>query len=487
MLYSQSENSPTAIVVGIVGPIGCNRELIIETFAKLAPHYSYKAEVVKVSEIIKLYMDVDPDIDKKGQYHRVMRLMDAGNELRQKAGDNSILAKMSILEIAKKRRNNDDRFIYIVDSLKHPEEISALRDAYGNGFYLFAVHSEESNRDLFLKNFCNIKDDEERKNLIKRDKDEELGNGQSTSSSFHLADFFLAEDGNHSKIWNSLERYLDLMFGNPFRTPTFYEYSMFMAHAASIRSADLSRQVGAVITQGTDVISSGANECPKPFGGTYWPLFNDETKKIYDEPKGRDYMLGLDYNAHQKNKMIEDLKKNIPSEYLETLDKNIKASGLKDITEYGRVVHAEMDAILGCARRGNSTKDTNMFCTTYPCHNCAKHIVASGIRNVVYIEPYPKSKALDMHSDAISVDKASSSSHVLFRPFIGVGPRQYINLFSMNLSAGSELKRKNKGSSAKVNWIQSDAVPRVKLFDKSYVDIELGLEEEVLSKFPVTE
>jgi hypothetical protein len=222
MLYSQSENSPTAIVVGIVGPIGCNRELIIETFAKLAPHYSYKAEVVKVSEIIKLYMDVDPDIDKKGQYHRVMRLMDAGNELRQKAGDNSILAKMSILEIAKKRRNNDDRFIYIVDSLKHPEEISALRDAYGNGFYLFAVHSEESNRDLFLKNFCNIKDDEERKNLIKRDKDEELGNGQSTSSSFHLADFFLAEDGNHSKIWNSLERYLDLMFGNPFRTPTFY-------------------------------------------------------------------------------------------------------------------------------------------------------------------------------------------------------------------------------------------------------------------------
>ncbi|MDN3612645.1 hypothetical protein QWZ16_23945 [Vibrio ostreicida] len=26
----------------------------------------------------------------------------------------------------------------------------------------------------------------------------------------------------------------------------------------------------------------------------------------------------------------------------------------------------------------------------FPCHNCAKHIVASGIKRVVYVEPYPK-------------------------------------------------------------------------------------------------
>lgn len=481
--YSQNSNLPTEIVIGIVGPIGCNRELVIDTFEKLAMHYSYRIEIIKVSDIIKAYIKVD--IDDHDQYQRVMNLMDAGNDLRVKANDNSILAKMSAIEISKRRKNQDNsRVIYIINSLKHPEEISALRDIYGNGFYLFAIHSGEDHRDLFLKNFCHIENDSNRKKLIARDKDEDLGYGQSTSSAFHLADFFLTEDGDNGRIWNSLERYLDLIFGNPFRTPTFQEYSMYMAHAVSIRSADLSRQVGAVITQGTDIVSSGSNECPKAFGGTYWPLFNRKTRAIYDEPDGRDYMRGLDYNTQQKDVIIEKLKNNIPEKVLDTLNKNIKDSGLKDITEYGRVVHAEMDAILGCARRGESTKGAVMFCTTYPCHNCAKHIVASGIDKVIYIEPYPKSKALEMHSDSITIDKSLPRNHVLFRPFIGVGPRQYINLFSMSLSDGSELKRKIKGSSEKINWQKKDAVPRVKLFDKSYMDIELDLENEINPQFP---
>jgi len=355
MDYSQNSNLATEIIIGIVGPIGCNRELVIQTFENLAKHFSYRVEVIKVSELIRAYIEVD--IDEGDQYSRVMELMDAGNKLRVKADDNSILAKMSAIEISKRRKDQvDARVIYIINSLKHPEEISALRDIYGNGFYLFAVHSEEGLRNAFLKNFCHIEEDANRKNLIARDKDEDLGYGQSTSSAFHLADFFLTEDGDNAKVWNSLERYLDLIFGNPFRTPTFHEYSMFMAHAASIRSADLSRQVGAVITRDTDIISSGSNECPKAFGGTYWPMFNEETREIYDEIDGRDYMRGLDYNAQQKDLIVKKLKNNIPDEVLKKLTKNIKDSGLKDITEYGRVVHAEMDAILGCARRGESTK-----------------------------------------------------------------------------------------------------------------------------------
>lgn len=483
MAYSQNSKLSTEIIIGIVGPIGCNRELVIDTFNNLAQHYSYRIEIIKVSDIIKSYVKVD--VDESDQYLRVMKLMDAGNELRVKAKDNSILAKMSAIEISKRRKEqNNSRVIYIINSLKHPEEISALRDIYGNGFYLFAVHSEESKREEFLKNFCHIDNETNRKKLISRDKDEDLGYGQSTSSAFHLADFFLTEDGDNKKVWNSLERYLDLIFGNPFRTPTFQEYSMFMAHAASIRSADLSRQVGATIARGTDIISSGSNECPKAFGGTYWPLFDSETREIYDEPDGRDYIRGLDYNAQQKAIIIEKLKNNIPDKVIDTLNKNIKDSGLKDITEYGRVVHAEMDAILGCARRGESTKGAVMFCTTYPCHNCAKHIVASGIDKVIYIEPYPKSKALDMHFDSITIDKSLPRNHVLFRPFIGVGPRQYINLFSMSLSAGNDLKRKIKGGSDKIEWQKRDAVPRVKLFDKSYLDIESDLDEEITSQLP---
>lgn len=480
--YSQNCTiESTEIILGIIGPVGCNSELIVSTIENLSQHFNYQPIVIKVSDIIKTYEDVNND--NGDQYKRIMSLMDAGNKLRKDFKDNSILAKMSAIEISKKRvDNSNQKFIYIIDSLKLPEEVDTLRDIYGNGFYLFAVHSEDKQRDRFLENFCHILDQDQRKSIIKRDEDENLKHGQSTSAAFHLADFFLTENGDHDKVWNSLARYFDLIFGNPFRTPTFQEYSMFMAYSASIRSSDLSRQVGAVITQDKDIISSGSNECPKAFGGTYWPLFDEKTKEIYDEPKGRDYKIGRDHNAFEKGQIIKKIKKDIPKDVLEQLSENINKSGLNDITEYGRTVHAEMDALLGCARRGVSVQNAVMFCTTYPCHNCAKHIVASGINKVIYIEPYPKSKALSMHSDSITNINTLPRECVLFRPFMGVGPRQYINLFSMSLGVGGNLKRKISGESGKVEWRRKDALPRFKLFGRSYLEIERLLFIEIEEK-----
>ena len=65
---------------------------------------------------------------------------------------------------------------------------------------------------------------------------------------------------------------------------------------------------------------------------------------------------------------------------------------IDEVTEYGRIVHAELGALAAAARSGLSVVDGTLYCTTFPCHNCAKHIVASGIVRVVYVEPYPKSR-----------------------------------------------------------------------------------------------
>lgn len=46
-------------------------------------------------------------------------------------------------------------------------------------------------------------------------------------------------------------------------------------------------------------------------------------------------------------------------------------------------IHAEMNAILHCARLGRSTLGATMVLTTLPCHNCAKMIVQAGIVEVV--------------------------------------------------------------------------------------------------------
>ena len=158
------------------------------------------------------------------------------------------------------------------------------------------------------------------------------------------------------------------------------------------------------------------------------------------------------------------------------LAKILKESKISDLTEFGRIVHAEMDALLSCSRGGIPTIDAVLYCTTFPCHNCAKHIIASGIKRVVYVEPYPKSRALDFHSESIQLKTELDATDldenlVVFEPFIGVGPRRFLDLFSMSLGSGSKLKRKNKDGTT-LDWDKSTAPIRTPLLTKSYLEIE---------------
>lgn len=79
-----------------------------------------------------------------------------------------------------------------------------------------------------------------------------------------------------------------------------------------------------------------------------------------------------------------------PRGVLRTL--GLRGSRLTNLTEFVRAVHAEMEALLSSTRIGVSTRRAILYCTTFPCHNCAKHIIDAGVKRVVYIEPYAKSK-----------------------------------------------------------------------------------------------
>ena len=72
-----------------------------------------------------------------------------------------------------------------------------------------------------------------------------------------------------------------------------------------------------------------------------------------------------------------------------------------------------------------------MYVTTFPCHLCARHIVAAGIRRLVYIEPYAKSRTADLYPDSIAIEQVSGHK-VQFEPFLGVAPSQYMKLFLKN-------------------------------------------------------
>jgi cytidine deaminase len=121
----------------------------------------------------------------------------------------------------------------------------------------------------------------------------------------------------------------------------------------------------------------------------------------------------------------------------------IRRTQFMNLSEFGRTVHAEMAALIDAARRGVAVNGLTMYVTTFPCHNCAKHVIAAGIRRVVYLEPYPKSRANLLHREEIdleSVDGKEQEGKVVFSAFSGIAPRQYRQLFSMSERGAQTMK-----------------------------------------------
>jgi len=230
----------------------------------------------------------------------------------------------------------------------------------------------------------------------------------------------------------SLDRFFRALFGDPRVTPTPDEYGMQLARTASLRSADLSRQVGAaIINKHQEIQALGCNEVPRAGGGTYWE------GDIGDQ---REFQLDKDSNEERKREVVQDLigrlvdagiirddsndPKSLTDKIFNRDDDLISGSQMMDSLEYGRSIHAEMNAITDAARGGHAIRGCTLYSNTFPCHNCAKHIVASGISKVVYGMPFTKSYAEDLFDDSIAVDPDSEpDDRVLFIPFIGVsGP-----------------------------------------------------------------
>ena len=245
---------------------------------------------------------------------------------------------------------------------------------------------------------------------------------------------------------------------------------MFMAYGASLRSAQLGRQVGAAIAnEDGDILSVGCNEVPSPGGGQYW-----ETSS----PDRRDHILGSDSNDEEKNKLLKEILKLLPADFKDVagFEGQLRESSLFGITEFGRAVHAEMEALSSCARRGVPTQNMIVYTTTFPCHNCARHIVGFGIGRVVYIEPYPKSKATLLHDDAIASHATERTStarkSVLFTPFVGISPRRYVDLFTTTPIYGREVIRKQRQTGNVVEWRREDSELRLQMYPVSYIERE---------------
>jgi hypothetical protein len=65
-------------------------------------------------------------------------------------------------------------------------------------------------------------------------------------------------------------------------------------------------------------------------------------------------------------------------------------------TTFPYVLHAEANAITKLARSSNNSDGATLYVTASPCIECAKLIIQSGIRRVVYGEKYRLTDGIDL-------------------------------------------------------------------------------------------
>ena len=86
-------------------------------------------------------------------------------------------------------------------------------------------------------------------------------------------------------------------------------------------------------------------------------------------------------------------------------------SGFENICEENGVtkpyvLHAEANAITKVAKSGNSSEGATLYVTASPCMECAKLIIQSGIKRVVYRDEYRITDGIDLLRRAgIEVEK----------------------------------------------------------------------------------
>lgn len=457
------------LVFGLVCAAGTDLSDLKQQLKGQLAVVGYEYKEIKVSSAISEALDIVPTTD---EYQRTLSLMDGGDRIREFSENGSGVASLIVtaLRVARGDDDDDNSTAYVIDSLKNPKELEILDQLYGRNFYSIAIYSDREDRCSFLANRIarsrkeHFKDEHSTlaSELIDKDQKGKDETGQSVRDTFPKADFFIESKDSLSDI----KRFIRLVFKDPFVTPTLDEYMMFVAKATALRSCDLSRQVGAVISSSTgSILATGCNEVPYPHGGFYFegreggisdnrdkeeqhdPNFNEVKRSISEFInilKSTDYIQ----SDIDTSKIAEDLIHGAHK-------KDTDDARFRNLIEFSRVVHAEMHAITQAAMTGQSIAGATLYCTTYPCHLCARHIISAGLKSVVYVEPYPKSLTESLyHREILSEprdDQTSDTDRVVFRSFRGISPTLYQRVFMYR-------KRKDTyGAIAK--WDPEEAMP----------------------------
>ncbi|MEH6676591.1 anti-phage dCTP deaminase [Phenylobacterium sp.] len=446
------------LFIGIVARVGVDLKKASQFILNALDDYGYEVFEIKTTAALLELKDVGPISDKTAE-EKYATYIQACNGLRKTTRMNDIMARLAVSQISTARGEEGAlrRRAYIINQLKRHEESELLRSIYGEHYIQISIHTGFEQRERQLSD--RIADDHAeqprgenwitnaRRLMDKDEAQEDEEYGQSVRDVFPTSDV-VVDATSPISLKDGLNRFFRALFGDFRVTPTLEEYGMQLANTAALRSSDLSRQVGAaIINRSAEIQALGCNEVPKAGGGTYW---------TGDDNDGREFQLERDSNDERKRELLLDIAARmadaglISDQYkndanalrkalLDREDDKIKNSQLMDSLEYGRTVHAEMNAITDAARNGHAIRGCDMYVNTFPCHNCAKHIVASGIKVVHYLRPYPKSYARQLFRDSIVIDPPSGvDDKLVLKQFIGICGPIFERIFSKQKWKGKD-------------------------------------------------
>lgn len=483
-----SRRSPE-LFIALNGPMGSGVSEVGRVLeGLLVKDYAYKAKIYKVSQLIAplcAELGETPPNEALAGTERVEELQNAGNKLREKFG-NDVLARAIVRQIARDREQSGFsgppakplRMARIIDGLKHPDELKFLFSIYGKSFWLVGVFASEEFRTKRLKKKWSAPLEV----VQEKDSHQELAHGQKVRDLFALSSYFIRNDSYLPKDLEApTSRFLSVLLRQDHSGPSSAEVGMAAAALAGRRSACLSRQVGAAVySEQGELLGVGWNDVPK-FGGGLYASDSETDNRCYQW--GGDGRVACHNDAEKhalRLEIFEKLKKKellVPQSSLQDLSEALKETSLRDLLEFSRSVHAEMEALLSLARRGLAgVVGGTLYTTTFPCHNCARHIVASGVRTVYYIEPYPKSKATKLHSDSIVWNQGDDSrDHVCFLQFEGFAPRVFSALF------GDDEKKKHELTGVPIASLPKEALPRLQPQIDSFIHYEQMVVQDFMS------
>lgn len=202
------ERRSQELIIGLCGASGSGVKTLKEKLIIKLKACNYHVVHIRISDLMAETMPAAEasDLKRLEGYEHFIQLQNLGNALRNKHG-NVINSELVIRQIQVIRTANlnsgifkggagksTSKIAYIVDQLKHPDEVDLFREVYRNNFYLIGLVRTINERVINLKK--DFLDDHQIAEIIRRDRRSEYKYGQHVEETLQRADYFIKNINN---------------------------------------------------------------------------------------------------------------------------------------------------------------------------------------------------------------------------------------------------------------------------------------------------